>query len=71
VAPRANGVRVIFGGNDGVLVTIDGNGVIHVLPPEGPGDPEVRQAVAAIVQGFKLLAGGITAGAATGTAAAP
>ena len=42
-------VRVIFGGNDGVLITIDPAGHVHVLPPEGPGDPEIRQAVTAIL----------------------
>jgi hypothetical protein len=52
---RANVVTVLFGGNDGVLITIDGHGHIHVLPPEGPGDPEVRQAVTAALQTMNLL----------------
>jgi hypothetical protein len=30
---------------DGKVITIDGQGHIHVAPPEGPGDPEIRQAV--------------------------
>ena len=58
---RGNVVTVLFGGNDGVLITIDGQGHIHVLPPEGPGDPEVRQAVTAALQTMELL------GAAAGT----
>ena len=52
---RGNVVTILFGGNDGVLITIDGQGHIHVLPPEGPGDPEVRQAVTAALQTMKLL----------------
>ena len=52
---EAGPVKVIIGGNDGILVTIDANGHIHVTPPEGPGDPEVRQAVASIVQGVGAL----------------
>jgi hypothetical protein len=55
VREPGNEVRVIFGGNDGILITIDANGVIHVIPPEGPGDPEVRQAVSAILQGVQVL----------------
>ena len=54
-AERGNEVRVIIGGNDGILITIDGSGHIHVTPPEGPGDPEMRQAVASIVQGVAVL----------------
>ena len=61
-----NEVRVIFGGNDGILITIDANGHIHVTPPEGPGDPEVRQAVTSIVQGVAVLS---RLGAAEGSAA--
>ncbi len=49
------GVRVIFGGNDGILVTIDPNGKVVVHPPDGPGDPELRKAVSAILQGVKVL----------------
>jgi len=41
---HGNPVRVLFGGNDGVLITINANGKITVLPPEGPGDPELRTA---------------------------
>ena len=37
---HGNSVKVILGGNDGVLVTVDANGKIKVTPPEGPGDPE-------------------------------
>jgi hypothetical protein len=52
---EAGPVRVIIGGNDGVLVTIDVNGHIHITPPEGPGDPEVRQAVTSVVEGIAAL----------------
>jgi len=51
----ANGVKVIFGGNDGILVTIDGAGHVHVAGPEGPGDPEIRSAVGAIMLGMSAL----------------
>jgi hypothetical protein len=65
---EGNEQRVIIGGNDGILITIDGNGHIHVLPPEGPGDPEVRQAVTTIVEGAALLSrlGAAQRGAAAG-----
>jgi len=67
---RGNEVRVIIGGNDGILITIDGQGHIHVTPPEGPGDPEVRQAVTSIVQGVTVLSrlGAIEENAAGATA---
>jgi hypothetical protein len=52
---EANGVRVIFGGNDGILVTIDGAGHIHVYGPDGPGDPVLRNAVTAVLQGMNTL----------------
>ena len=52
---EANGVRVIFGGNDGILVTIDGAGHVHVYGPEGPGDPVLRNAVTAVLQGMNTL----------------
>jgi hypothetical protein len=55
VREPGNAVRVIFGGDDGILVTIDANGVIHVIPPEGPGDFELRQAVNAILHGVQVL----------------
>jgi hypothetical protein len=51
----ANGVKVIFGGADGVLIYIDGQGHIHKLPSQGPGDPEIRRAVEAIVQSVQRL----------------
>jgi hypothetical protein len=65
---HGNSVKVLFGGADGVLITIDAAGHIHVLPPEGPGDPEVRQAISAVLNGVRVLgnfAGGaaLTAGA--------
>ncbi len=67
---RGNEVKVIIGGNDGILITIDANGRIHVTPPEGPGDPEVRQAVASIVRGVEVLTrlGAVEGGAAGATA---
>ena len=68
---HGNEVRVIVGGNDGVLITIDANGRIHITPPEGPGDPEVRQAVASIVEGVALLSRlGTAEGGATSAASA-
>ncbi len=60
----AEEVTVIFGGNDGVLIYIDGRGVIHKLPPEGPGDPEIRQAVTSIVKAVNVLSGTVSVGAA-------
>ncbi len=57
VNEQGNVVTVIFGGSDGILITIDGKGKITVLPPEGPGDPEVRQAVASIRQAVEVLYG--------------
>jgi hypothetical protein len=52
---RAKSVKVILGGADGTLIYIDWAGHIHKLPPEGPGDPEARRAVAAIVSGTQAL----------------
>jgi hypothetical protein len=46
-------VKVILGGADGPLVTIDAAGHIHVTPSVGPGDPEVRKAVTGILQGIQ------------------
>ena len=63
IEEHANGVRVIFGGNDGILVTIDGRGHVTVRQPEGPGDPLVRQAILQIVQGIQVLAGQVAVGA--------
>ena len=63
---HGNVVRVIFGGDDGVLVTIDGAGHIHVFPPQGPGDPEVRQGVTSIIATVRVRNG---AGMATGAGA--
>jgi hypothetical protein len=60
----AEEVTVIFGGNDGVLIYIDGKGVIHKLPPEGPGDPEIRQSVTSIVKAVNVLSGAVAVGAA-------
>jgi hypothetical protein len=56
---EAEMVTVIFGGNDGVLIYIDGRGVIHKLPPEGPGDPEIRQALTSIVKAVNVLSGAV------------
>jgi hypothetical protein len=53
---RGNSVKVIIGGADGPLVTIDPAGHIHVSPSVGPGDPEVRKAVSGILQGIQEIA---------------
>jgi len=53
---HGNSVKVILGGADGPLVTIDSSGHIHVLPSVGPGDPEVRKAVSGILQGIQEIA---------------
>jgi hypothetical protein len=50
---HGNPLTVIFGGADGILITIDSNGVIRVTPPEGPGDPELLAA-------FKSLNASVT-----------
>jgi len=61
---QGNPVRIIAGtGNDGGLITIDSNGVVKVIPPEGPGDPEVRQATTSILQAMNVL-NPVTAGTA-------
>jgi hypothetical protein len=65
---HGNSVKVLFGGADGVLITIDAAGHIHVLPPEGPGEPEVRQAISAVLNGVKVL-GNFAGGAALGAGA--
>jgi len=64
---HGNAVKVILGGADGPLVTIDPNGRIHVTPAVGPGDPELRKAISGILQGIQTigrLAGEAKAGAA-------
>jgi hypothetical protein len=50
-------VTVLAGGSDGILVTIDHNGTILVLPPKGPGEPDVRLAVESMLQGVNVLSG--------------
>ena len=52
---HGNYQRVILGGADGILVTIDAQGHIHIIHPEGPGDPEVRKAVTTIQQSVQML----------------
>jgi hypothetical protein len=52
---RGNSVKVLLGGADGPLITIDGAGHIHVTPSGGPGDPELRQAISVILQGVQVL----------------
>jgi hypothetical protein len=52
---HGNSVKVILGGADGPLVYIDASGHIHVLPPQGPGDPELRKAVTGILQGIQAM----------------
>ena len=53
---HGNSVKIILGGADGPLVTIDASGHIHVLPSVGPGDPDVRKAVSGILQGIQEIA---------------
>jgi hypothetical protein len=53
---HGNAVKVILGGADGPLVTIDLAGHIHVSPSVGPGDPELRKAVSGILQGIQEIA---------------
>jgi len=53
---HGSAVKVILGGADGPLVTIDPAGHIHVLPSVGPGDPDVRKAVSGILQGIQEIA---------------
>jgi hypothetical protein len=50
---HGNAVKVILGGADGPLVTIDPAGHIHVSPSIGP---EVRKAVSGILQGIQEIA---------------
>jgi hypothetical protein len=52
---HGNAVRVILGGADGPLVTIDANGHVVVHPPQGPGDPELRHAISGILQGIQTI----------------
>jgi hypothetical protein len=51
--PEERGIyqKVIIGGADGILVTVDANGHIHILGPEGPGE----KAVNAIQQSIQVL----------------
>jgi hypothetical protein len=61
---HGNAVRILFGGADGPLGTIDSNGQIKVVPSQGPGDPEIRKAISAILRGVEVLgrfAGGANA----------
>jgi hypothetical protein len=53
---HGNSVKVILGGADGPLVTVDSAGHVHVSPAVGPGDPEVRKAVSGILQGIQEIA---------------
>ena len=53
---HGNSVKVILGGADGPLVTIDANGHIHVSPEVVPGDPQVRRAISGILQGIQEFA---------------
>jgi hypothetical protein len=47
--------KVMLGGADGPLVTIDPNGHIHVTPSVGTGDPELRKAISGILQGIQTI----------------
>jgi hypothetical protein len=61
---QGNTVRVLVGGADGVLVTVSGDGAIGIIPPEGPGDPELLEAFRKFYAGlgtiihWRLKAGG-------------
>ena len=52
---QGNVKTVLFGGNDGIFIEVDSKGVITVIPPEGPGDPQLRQAVGLIFQTNNIL----------------
>jgi len=65
---HGNYARVILGGADGVLITISPSGQIIVHPPEGPGDPELRQAITNVLNGVRTLSN-LAGGAARGVGA--
>jgi uncharacterized protein YjlB len=46
--------RVLIGGSDGILITIGAGGIV-VLPPEGPGDPELLTAFKSIYSGLTTV----------------
>jgi hypothetical protein len=48
-------VKVVIGGGDGPLITIDQNGHIHVLPSQGPGDPELRRAFVSLAEILQVI----------------
>ena len=52
VENEGNPARVLIGGDDGILVTIGAGGIV-VLPPEGPGDPELLMAFKGIYSGIR------------------
>ena len=52
---QGSAVRVIVGGADGALVTIDAQGHIRVVAAEDASDPELRKAVSGILQGVQVL----------------
>jgi hypothetical protein len=54
---NGNPVNVLLGGSDGTLVTIDLKGKIKVIPPEGPGDPELRKEFKHAVEHLMRLGG--------------
>lgn len=54
---HGNPARVLIGGNDGILVTIGPSGKITVLPPGGPGDPELLTACRSILSGLGKIGG--------------
>jgi hypothetical protein len=51
VEDDGNPARVLIGGSDGILITIGAGGIV-VLPPEGPGDPELLKAFKSIYSGI-------------------
>src|SRR6266852_6329618 len=48
-------VKVVAGGSDGPLITIDTYGHIHVLPSQGPGDPELRRAFVSLAEILQVI----------------
>src|SRR5260370_37603051 len=52
---HGNAVKVILGGADGPLVTVDPARHIHVSQSVGPGEPEVGKAVSGILKGSQEI----------------
>jgi hypothetical protein len=54
---QGNPLKVLIGGADGTLITLGSGGEIVVVPPEGPGDPELINACRAIYDGLATVVG--------------